>query len=219
MKSLPLATALLFTLAACSGKKDVSERIFHAAIDADLSKDGKLCLVQETWPVDVTEVSRKLGASFGVPSEAVRMDALVAAGLATSARVEVPSMSSLGQGTGLSVAVTRHVLTDEGRKYFVEHTSASGKAKDGRTTGALCYGMLAIDKVVKWEGPMKLGDYQEALVKYHYKIVGLTDWARNPEIQSAFPAVKQWVDGAGSKLLSRTVHLTSEGWETKGMDR
>lgn len=35
------------------------------------------------------------------------------------------------------------------------------------------------------EGPMKFGDYQEANVKYQYKIDGLADWAKTPARKSS----------------------------------
>ncbi|HEY0335112.1 MAG TPA: hypothetical protein VGC74_15620 [Stenotrophomonas sp.] len=94
-------------------------------------------------------------------------------------------------------------------------TESPRKAK---IRGELCYGNKALEKVVKWEGPMKLGDYQEADVKYLYRTDGLADWAKSQEIQAAFPNVKEWIEGAGNKQQSHGVHLTSVGWEANGMD-
>jgi hypothetical protein len=65
---------------------------------------------------------------------------------------------------------------------------------------------------------MKFGDYQEANVKYLYKIDGLADWTNKPEIQAAFPIVAQIVNEAGEKEQALGVKLTSVGWEPKGLD-
>ncbi|WP_083953716.1 hypothetical protein [Thauera butanivorans] len=82
----------------------------------------------------------------------------------------------------------------------------------------LCWGKKALDKIMKWEGPMKFGDYQEAGITYTYKVNNLADWAKKPEVQAAFPVVKSVLDGAGSKESKHAVKLTSQGWEAKGLD-
>ncbi|MDG5826958.1 hypothetical protein MRX60_13075 (plasmid) [Xylella fastidiosa subsp. pauca] len=92
----------------------------------------------------------------------------------------------------------------------------NGRTKETQTD--LCWGKKALDKVVKWEGPMKFGDYQEANVKYLYKIDGLADWAKKPEILAAFPYVGQITEDAGKKEQQHGVKLTSVGWEAKGLD-
>lgn len=79
-------------------------------------------------------------------------------------------------------------------------------------------GKKALDKIVKWEGPMKFGDYQEAGITYNYKVNNLADWAKKPEVQAAFPFVKSVLDGAGSKESKHAIKLTSQAWEAKGLD-
>ena len=75
----------------------------------------------------------------------------------------------------------------------------------------LCWGKRVLDKVVKWDAPMKLGDWQETHVTYTFKIENLAEWAKNPEVQEAFPSIKKTIEG--DKELGLNVHLTSEGWE------
>ena len=82
----------------------------------------------------------------------------------------------------------------------------------------MCWGKKALDKIVKWEGPMKFGDYQEAGITYTYKVNNVADWAKKPEVQAAFPVVKSILDGAGSKESKHAIKLTSQGWEAKGLD-
>ena len=219
MKKLLLIASALVTLSACSSKTEPSEANFGAAIDAYLAKKGALCLNDETWPVELNQMGKKLDSSFGRTSKSSRLEALASQGLATSSEMEMPVTSFTGKPTGRSIQVTRYELSDKGKSFFHETTGGYNKPDAGEIRGELCYGKKALDKVVKWEGPMKLGDYQEAGVKYFYKVVDLADWAKSPEIQAAFPNVKEWIDGAGIKQQSHGVRLTSEGWEANGIDR
>lgn len=218
MKKLLLITSALIAVSGCSSKTDPSEANFGAAIDAYLVKWGQLCLGGQTWPQEQNELNRKMSLllSKGNPT---RLDALVAEGLASSSEVEKPINTYMGKPTGRTAKVTRYELTAKGKSFFQESAGSSSKSKSGEVTGELCYGRKSVDKVVKWDGPMKFGDYQEASVKYLYKIDGLADWAKSKVIQEAHPSIKSWVDGAGSSLQSHGVILTSEGWEARGIDR
>ena len=66
---------------------------------------------------------------------------------------------------------------------------------------------------MKWEGPLKLGDYQEVLVTYTYQLTDIADWAKKPDVQAAFPMIKTTMEGAGSKEGKLRLKLTSVGWE------
>jgi hypothetical protein len=218
MKGVALTVALVALISGCTSKKDPSEKNFGAAIDAYLAKKGALCLNDQTWPTELGEIEKKMGSPFGGAGPAGRMEALASQGLVSSLEVEKPVLSYTGKPTGRTQKITRYDLTDRGRQHFRESQGRFSKPKEGEVRGELCYGNKALDKVVKWEGPMKLGDYQAADVKYHYRIEGLADWAKSQEIQAAFPNVKEWVEGAGIKQQSHGVHLTSLGWEANGMD-
>lgn len=218
MKGTVLSIVLVALVCGCTSKTDPNEKNFGTAIDAYLVKKGALCLNDQTWPVDLGEFDKKMGGAFGGAGPAGRMEALASQGLVSSSEVENPVSSLMGKPTGRTQKVTRYVLTDKGREYFRESRGGYSKPGEGEVRGELCYGNKALDKVVKWEGPMKLGDYQEASVKYLYRIEGLADWAKSDEVQSAFPNVKEWVAGAGNKQQSHGVRLTSVGWEANGID-
>lgn len=55
-----------------------------------------------------------------------------------------------------------------------------------------------------------LGDYQEAKITYLYKIDNAADWTSKPDIQNAFPTVKNIIDVVGSKETRHVLKLTSE---------
>ena len=77
----------------------------------------------------------------------------------------------------------------------------------------LCWGRVALDKVVTWKGPIQSGNVQRARVTFTYRIENLADWARNPQIQEAYGSVRENIDNAGTKQLQRIAVLTPSGWE------
>lgn len=215
-KRLILAAALCsFMLFGCGSKKDASERNFGAAISQYLEKRGDLCLGLGDWPIDISKIDHR--------SRQVRLDALVAIGVATVWETEVDQLDHLERPTGRKVKVRRYELTDTGKKFYSEReVQQSGMMYGGKYTGIegdICYGKKSLDKIVKWEGPMKFGDYQIANVMYLYKIDKLADWAKKNEFLSVFSDVDQIIKGAGQKTQKHVVNLTSEGWEAKGLDQ
>ncbi|MBQ7626403.1 MAG: hypothetical protein IJS87_05045 [Rhodocyclaceae bacterium] len=42
----------------------------------------------------------------------------------------------------------------------------------------LCWGKRVLDKVVKWDAPMSMGDYKMTNIAYTYKIANLAEWGR-----------------------------------------
>ena len=211
-----LAAIGAISLAACGAKTDATEKNFHAAMTQYFDKKGDLCLNSIRWPVDVTEMDRRLHTS----SES-QMLALESAGLAIGVETEIDIQDFMGsKSTGAKAKVTRYNLTDAAKPFTQEKTLDS-IGLNGKVTVKqvnLCWGKKGIDKIVKWEGPMKFGDYQEAGITYLYKVNNAADWARKPEIQTAFPYIKNVLDGAGTKESKHAVKLTSQGWEAKGLD-
>lgn len=207
------------SLSACGSKSDASEKNFGAAMNQYFDQKGSLCLNTKKWPVEVTEMDQRLAKSLQTGSF-VQMEALKAAGLVRSEDVDVEIMGIMGKPTGAKVKVKHYSLTDAAKPFTkseaVDSIGLSGKTTVQQTD--ICWGKKALDKIVKWEGPMKLGDYQEAGITYTYKVNDIAMWAKKPEIQSAFPGIKNTLDEAGKNELKHAVKLTSLGWEAKGLD-
>jgi hypothetical protein len=213
-KNIALLVAIgTIVLTACGNKTDANEKNFGAALTQYFDKKGDLCL-NERWPVDV-DISKmaliveKNAEKYGrVAGRGKQMAVLEAVGLVKSEDVA-------------KAEIKRYTLTDAAKPFVqekeVDSFGLNGNTKTKQTD--LCWGKKALDKVVKWEGPMKLGDYQEAGVTYTYKINNLADWAKKPEVQAAFPSVKSILDGAGKREEKHAVKLTSQGWEATGLDR
>ena len=204
MKKTILAVLCTASVAACGNKTDANEKNFGAALTQYFDKKGELCLNIDKWPVDV----RKRDARYNL-----QMRALEAAGLVRGEDISVQDTILIG----MNLQVRRYTLTEAAKPFVQEKEVAS--ILDGKVSvKRLCWGRKALAKVVKWEGPMKFGEYQEARVIYTYKVDKLADWATKPELQAAFGEVKVILDGAGTKEDRHAIKLTSEGWESNALD-
>ncbi|HEY0200584.1 MAG TPA: hypothetical protein VGC24_02705, partial [Burkholderiaceae bacterium] len=167
----------MLSLIGCGSKQDANEKNFGAAISQYLNKKGELCLRVDNWPVDVTEMDLRLQKTSPTGA-AGRMEALAAIGLASGTDVEIDQVSMFdNKPTGHKLKIKRYVLTDKGKNFSSKKEVDQIGLDDVKKTmkGDICYGKKSLDKIVKWEGPMKFGEYQEANVKYLYKIDGLAE--------------------------------------------
>jgi hypothetical protein len=206
-------------MAACGSKTDANEKNFGVAMTQYFDKKGDLCLNTNRWPADLSELDLRLQESMPA-GRANQMAALEAVGLVKGKDTEVDVMGIMGKPTGAKAKIKRYTLTDAAKPFAHEKEGASiginGKATEKQTD--LCWGKKALDKIVKWEGPMKFGDYQEAGIAYTYTVNNAADWAKKPEVQAAFPVVKIILDGASTTESKHAIKLTSQGWEAKGLD-
>ena len=206
-------------LAGCGSKTDANEKNFGVALTHYFEKKGTLCLKIKRWPMDVTEMDLRLKKDMqsGI---AAQMSALETVGLAKSEDIDVDRVDFMGKPIGVTSRIKRYTLTDAAQPFMhskdVDSIGLAGKTTVKQTD--LCWGNNVLDKIVKWEGPIKLGDYQEASVTYTYKVSNIADWTKRAEIQTAFPFVKTVLDGVGIKESKHSIKLTSQGWEARGLD-
>lgn len=220
LASIAIAAALAgATLAGCGGRNSPSEQNFAAAMDQYFEQRGEQCLNTERWPVDVTDMDMRMKDTIQT-SKARRMAALEAVGLVAGRTESVEAVDMFGRPNGKTGSVRRYTLTEEAGPYIREEVVKAGDAGGDSEIALrdLCWGRKILDKIILWEGPMKFGDYQEARVSYTYKLEDVADWARRPELQSAFPGVGRTLDGAGHREARHTISLTSEGWRARGLD-
>lgn len=50
-------------------------------------------------------------------------------------------------------------------------------------------------------------------VTYTYKIANLATWAKRPDVQQAFPDLRQTLNGASKANQAAELQLTNRGWE------
>jgi hypothetical protein len=75
-----------------------------------------------------------------------------------------------------------------------------------------CYGQEQVDSIVKWDTPTTQDGTSTTEVTYTYKFRQLAAWAKQPDLEQAFPAIRSTLDQAGTNQVVE-VHLTSKGWE------
>jgi hypothetical protein len=213
--SILLVAIVAITLTGCGSKTDASKKNFSAALNQYFDKQGDLCLRAEKWPVKVDSMDMIFEKSFS-NGTANKMTALEAVGLVKEIDVD-NAQGNNNKPKGGDSKVKQYELTDAAKKFYQEKVVNDGIGEEDRVEGKLCWGKRALDKVIKWEGPMEFFGHKGARVVYTYKIDNLADWAKNPAIQAAYPDVKSTLKGVG-KEEDHDLGLTSEGWEAAGLD-
>jgi hypothetical protein len=198
-----VALAFFVMLGGCSSERKPSASNFTKAINQYLAKNGQACtFFAQTFPIDVP--ASELKAQSGtVPQMAV----LERAGLVRGSDTTAVIHGMIGAlGASAPRPVRRYDLTDKGRKYFQVKPGTFGQSS------AFCYGQEQVDSIVKWDEPTAQDGTSITQVTYTYKFQQLADWAKQPEVQQTFPAIKSTLDQAGTNQVVE-VHLTNQGWE------
>lgn len=85
--------------------------------------------------------------------------------------------------------------------------------------GQLCYGRTEFASIIKWKGPIVLGEYKAVLIYYTASLSNVPDWAKLPAIQSAFPVIREAIQNSGGNIHNAVIDLSSEGWEVSEMSK
>jgi len=211
MKKTVLCVMVLGTLIllGCGSKNDVNEKTLSDATNANLIKNGQLCLgIVSKWPVDVPKSESQM--TIG---RAPEMAALEKIGLVRSHETET-NFTPFSNTSPVKTKVLRYELTEEGKKFYREK-ELPGLAGEKEIRGDICFGQQALDTVIKTEGPITVGDKKEMTLYYTYKIENLADWAKNPDVQKTFPGIVSTINGAGKTQINQNLVLTDQGWEVK----
>jgi len=191
------ALGACLALAGCGDKQAPNAENFGAAIQHYLESKGQLCLGFSHWPVDVRE--------GGFPTvEGTEIATLESIGLVSSAVTHVESF-------GLSALVKRYELTAMGRTFSRKKRRPWALFVGDEVD--ICYGRWELGEVVQWQGPVKLGEHQQALVTYTCKIGDRAEWVGTIGFQAVFRRAAAIVDGEGKRHLQVSVKLTKAGWE------
>jgi len=206
--SLVLGATLAASLSACNSKTSANEKNFGITVAQYFDKKGDMCLDPVKWPVDVYETDMRQQKLFpdGVAGQ---MAALEAVGLARGEDMDLPGTFVDGKPNGLKVKVRRYTMTDAAKPYL----RANAKQQQ-----RMCWGRKSLDKVVRWADPTKAGDHEESSVLYTYKLSNVANWARQPQIKTAFPVLGRTVDGEHTQQEKLYVELTPQGWEALGLN-
>jgi hypothetical protein len=206
--SLFIAAALSAALAGCNSKTSANEKNFGIAVSQYLDKKGDMCLDPIAWPVDVYEIDLRQQKMYpdGVAGQ---MAALEAAGLAKGEDMAVPRPVVDGKSSGPAMKIRRYTMSDAAKPWLRAQTGKQPR---------MCWGRKSLHKVLRWADPAKVGDHEEASVVYTYTLSKLADWARKPQVKTAFPVLGQTVDGERTQQEKLYLKLTPQGWEALGLN-
>jgi hypothetical protein len=194
----PIAAGIVgacLVLSACSSnKKEATTENFAKAVSAELERRDAQCDRIDDLPAEYP--AAKIKALRGVSGGPDGLEALARAGvlIETDTTVKVGNVSG-----GVRVPGKRFEEADAGKKFIDDK-------------GNLCYGRLVLDKIVSWTTPMSTAGVNETVVTYQYRLEGLADWARQPDVQKAYPDIAKLVAGAGHSPMRMPLVQTEDGW-------
>lgn len=204
-KLLLIPLVALALLAACNSARKPSAANFTAAINEYLASHGQVCIsIGGQLPIDIPASQQGRRNGF-----AAKLTVLEHAGLvnATDRTAVVQSLAnSLSLSPRKPEPVKRYTATGEGQKYL-----QTVMTDLGRTSG-FCYGQKTVDAITHWT----MGSHSAAEVGYTYRIANLAAWAQRPDVQQAFPGIRDAISGAGKAEQIAGVQLTNKGWEVPG---
>jgi hypothetical protein len=182
-------------LPACSShKNEATIENFAKAVSAELERRGARCDRIDDLPAAYPVA--KIEALRGVSGGPDGLEALARAGVLT----ETNSTVKVGNVPGdVRVPGKRFEQADAGKPFIDDK-------------GHLCYGRLALDRIVSWTTPTATAGVTETVVTYQYRLEGLPDWARRPDVQKAWPDIAKLVAGAGHTPMRMPLVQTEDGW-------
>jgi hypothetical protein len=196
-----LLALTLTGLAACGSRTEANRDTFTQAVNGYLDKRGDLCLGKYDWPIEVSAQEFQIGGR-----NAVQLPVLEKLGVVRSTALSADEHSQQGAP---AFAARRYELTEDGKKYYLEHEVAGTHARPAD----FCAAKLSLDKIVGWEVHQN-GAQSEAVVTYTYR-VNAAPWAQDPDAQRVFPAVARVLSGAGKAQLREVFTLTGHEWAAK----
>jgi len=116
------------------------------------------------------------------------------------------------ESVGLLSGVESERLSNGKMHKFVTYTRTD-KGNATFSDGAFCYARADLDSIIKWKGPLTLGEYRVAWVYYTSKTTHIAEWASSPAVLSAFPTAVAVVKPDVPKVRQVAIDLSSEGWD------
>jgi hypothetical protein len=197
-----------FLLVACNSAKTPNDANFTKAINQYLTMHGEACtVIGRQFPIDLPR--SELGEQYGIGP---KLAALEQAGLLHASDTTAVAHGILDplRGSGPAQPVRRYELTESGKRYFQQISGAFGQ------TSGFCYGQKAVDAIVKWTEPERVGVSTQAEVTYTYRIMNPAAWAERLDVQQAFSDIPVTINGASKTTEVAGLQLTSKGWEVPG---
>lgn len=172
-------------------------------------KDNDFVIVDED---DVSKPKRS-SSHDSEDNDLMRAEALVKAGLLTQTTKREQAMNAASHKPVQSTVFAIHLF----------NLTKAGKAtqKEKHINGVLgvttqkytfCYAHPQVDSIVNYS-KFDVGGQQFVQVKYSYQLADVADWAKQPEIKSAYPDIKALLDNS-DKTAELLLVKTNDGWQS-----
>lgn len=177
-------------LAAGCSKTDNSKANFKTAID-NYYQTHPACLWQDAKKFPVQ-------AATADDSKTQGYDALTDAGLLTRTTAEKKVFIVA------SKQVNNYDISDKGRSVWTQDPTQPGY-------GNFCYAHREVSSIDSFNTTINAAGAKTAQVNYHFTMGGVADWAKAPEMKTAFPEVNGAL--AGSQPAQATLVMNGENWQ------
>lgn len=185
-----LLSAALLLAAGCTSRKVPSKDNFKTAIGNYYSAHPE-CIWSSPVKFPV-EADPKAG------DQTAGYDALTDAGLLTRTTAQKKEFIFATK------QVNDYDLSSKGRSLWTADAEQPGY-------GNFCFGHRDVTSVDNFSTSSDHNGAQVANVDYHYRLSGVTDWAKSQEMQTAFPTIQ--ADLSGSRVDKATLINTDDGWQ------
>lgn len=150
------------------------------------------------WSKNDTSYDRKKEA---------QLDTLVKAGLLEKTEKTEPAVNRFSNRSidNESFVVEVYDLTKEGEKAQKKDNSFYGGV-------SLCYAQPEVNKILNYREASP-GGVQIAEVKYSYHYIDVAGWAKDKDVQAAYPDIKDTLDKTDNIDIA-SLEKTSKGWQT-----
>jgi len=180
-------------LNACSNPTAINGQNFSHAVERYLADVGELCLPVIDWPVEVDP--QRVLPKDEIPKIMAAMEAV---GLVQREAVVLESQHT----------IDRYTLSDNAQPFL-----KIKKNHPPNTAPVLCWGQMALDKIVKWSAETLIADHDGiATVTFTYQVEDIAPWANDIGMRWAFPDIKSiQIDQA--RPVKAQLKRTEHAWE------
>jgi hypothetical protein len=190
---LLLAAGVTFHAAAATAPVP-TKKTLGTGLARYLADRGQLCVGKYDWPITVTPQDAENGQR-----NAVQLPAMEQAGLV--------------QGTPGDAGAVTYRLSEAGRKFYWARKVARRDGTPGEmAVHDFCAGRLALEQVVRWTDPMRVGDHYESTATYTYTIAPAA-WMDDPRLQEVFPMIARVIKGQHTARLAQRMRFAGGRWE------
>jgi hypothetical protein len=136
----------------------------------------------------------------------IQLDALVKVGLLDKQQRDEPAIEQYSKKTieNEGFVVELYNLTKQGEKAQKKDNSFYGGT-------ALCYAYPEVERIINYKEASP-GGQDIAEVKYSYKYVDIANWAKNKDVQTAFPEIQKTLDEKENIDIAG-LEKTNKGWQ------